>query len=376
MEIRHLVSKPLITSLVLFCAATVGYAQIPTVRNILASDKRLNAKISLEYAPLQGRGFLKALWSKSGCEYTAIGGAFEFPIDFFTVFAKNVTVRDMMESYACFYQVKWQKTRLGYALITGNAELEAAFAPKNSYQAERDVLGLEFVNSAKSLSETDRNRLSSSMPVSGLPVALQNDFRKMLLSLEEEEGEGGGLKRGVLSGHLNEVTIRLSSRENEGVTQYNFDFRAPSIAGGFSTTDYLAMKDKRQAAEDKTAHGGGIGAIYDPEKFELSQKELDHLSVLKQPISVNLMKATFVQVMRLLPEKYKLSFICADKTPTVQKADVHINSLTLLDALRSLEKTYENTRWIWMRNSFLVVRRRDLNVLHGVAKPEGGIKLR
>ena len=125
---------------------------VPRV-SILDKDRRLTREISLEYSPLQGSGFLKSLWSRSGCEFTTIGGAAEFPIDFFTVLAKNVTVRDMMESYACFYRVKWQKTKLGYALITGNGELEAVFAPTNPFRAARDAASLEFVNATRKIAK-------------------------------------------------------------------------------------------------------------------------------------------------------------------------------------------------------------------------------
>ena len=141
MKMNFCLNAVLIASILSFAALRIGaqtkVAGQPRV-SILEKDRRLSGKISLEHSPIQGRGFLKSLWNKSGCEFTTIGGAAEFPTDFFTVRATQVTVRDMMESYACYYRVKWQKTKLGYALLTGNAEMEATFAPKNSFEAARE----------------------------------------------------------------------------------------------------------------------------------------------------------------------------------------------------------------------------------------------
>ena len=379
MKLDFCLNAVLIASVLSFAALRIGaqtkVAGQPRV-SILEKDRRLSGKISLEYSPIQGKGFLKSLWNKSGCEFTTIGGAAEFPTDFFTVRATDVTVRDMMESYACYYRVKWQKTKLGYALLTGNAEMEAAFAPKNPFAAARGEAGTDFVNGVKNLSEHDRNRLGSSIPLSALPSVMQDAFKKMIISLENQYGENGGFKPGVLSGQLGVATIRLSAKVNEGVTIHNFDFHAPSGGGGFSTTDYLASKARRESEDVRKSQTGEIGAIYDPEKFELTQKELNRLDVLKQVVSINVKNAGLVDILNLLHEKYKISILCSDPKYALQKGSINLASVTLFEAIKSLEKKYKKTQWIWMRNSFLVVRGPGgLQSINHTVQPEGGLKL-
>lgn len=64
-----------------FVEAQTKSAMMPKISN-LDSDKRLNREISLECAPIQGKGFLQSLWTKTGCEFTTIGGASEFLLVF------------------------------------------------------------------------------------------------------------------------------------------------------------------------------------------------------------------------------------------------------------------------------------------------------
>ena len=221
-----------------------------------------------------------------------------------------------------------------------------------------------------------QNKISISLPFGSLPPDMQHSFKKMIATLENEYGENGGYKTGVLSSKMSMATIRMTTKTDAGITCYDYNYSAPGEGGGFSTSDYEASIARRESDYNKKSRTGGMGAVYDPDKFDLTQKELNDLPALKRSISINVSNATCWQVLKLIHDKYKISVICRDPKETKQIANIHLNSVTLLEALRSLEKTYENTRWIWMRNSFLVIRSRDLNVIHGVSQPEGTLKLR
>ena len=204
---------------------------------------------------------------------------------------------------------------------------------------------------------------------------MQDAFKKMIISLENQYGENGGFKPGVLSGQLGVATIRLSSKADDGVTLYKFDFQAPSGGGGFTTTDYMSSKAQKELAEDRASKSSNIGAIYNPEKYELSQKELNRLDVLKKVVSINVKNAGLADILKLLHEKYKISILCSDPNYAPQKGSINLASVTLFEAIKSLEKKYKKTRWIWMRNSFLVVRGPGgLQSINHTAQPEGALK--
>ena len=370
----------LILILNLFCATIICNAQDKTknratTASILDMDRKLDAKITVEYLSLQGKGFLKNLWNKTGYEFTATGGAAEFNSAYFSVGAKHVSIRSMMESYASYYRVSWKKTKLGYSLVSGDNELDAVFAPHNQFQVARNEACMNFLNGMKNMSPESQNRIGSPQPFGAFPPEMKVAFKKMVVSLENEIGEQGGYKPGVYSSELPSARLSLSTRIREGFTQYNFDFTVPSGGGGFSTTDYEAGKEKREGENDKLAKAGRTGAVYNPEKYELSQKELNKLSVLKQTVSLNMKNATLVQILTVLHDKYNLSILGSDPKEALQKANVSISSLPLLEAMKILEKTYKKTKWMWTRSDFLVVRGPGgLIVIDHTPHPEGELK--
>ena len=340
-------------------------------------DRKLNALLKIDLVPLQGNQVTKYFWGKTGYEYAYVDGAIEFENASCSIETKTVTVRSMMEAYASYLNVKWQKTKNGYAMRVGNKELRSAFGAHNGFRAARYAAGNEFVQGMKALPEPMRSKLEEggSVPFSSLPDGMKSNVVQMVTALVSEYGEKGGFRPGRDLASLPGSSISIVPKSIEGVTNYVFRYAGTTVSGNFSFNDYEVRQQKLDDSANLLAKEGKIGALYSPDKFELTLKELQKVPELKQTVSINLKGATMVTVLKLLHNKYQVSFIGPDPADVPEKANISLSGITLLEAMGRLDKLYPQSSWIWNRTGILVARGPFSNQKHET-RSESALKLR
>lgn len=326
--------------------------------SILDTDRKLDAVISLEYAPLQGLGFFKTLWNKTGYEFSTGSTLSNLPESFFTIKTNGSSIRSLMESYATFYNIRWKKTKLGYQATSGNESLDFMFGADNPITVARYVAGMDFLNNTKNMSLEDRNRLGAGekLPFGSFPTGCQNAIKRVFKEMENEYGAKGGFVPGESEAKLASSKIGYESKPKDGFTDYTLTFSGGVGGGSLCFTDYVSGKEKREAENDRLARSGKVGATFDPDRYKLTQKELSSVSALKKIVSISMKQATLGQVLSVVHEKYRIPILCSAPDHATQKANINLSSKTLLEALKSLQNSYRKTEWIWTRNSYLVVR--------------------
>ena len=262
--------------------------------SILDSDRKLDVSISVEYAPLQGLGFLKTLWNKTGYEFSTGSTLSNLPDSFFTIKTNGSSIRTLMESYATFYNIRWKKTKIGYQAISGNESLDFMFSAENPITVARYAAGMDFLNSTKNMSLEDRNRLGAGerLPFGSFPSGCQNAIKRVFKEMENQYGAKGGFVPGESEAQLASSKIGYESKPKDGFTDYTLTFSGGVGGGSLCFTDYVSGKEKREAENDRLSRSGKVGAIFDPDRFKLTHKELGSLTALKNTVSIYLKLAT------------------------------------------------------------------------------------
>ena len=258
----------------------------------------------------------------------------------------------------------------------GNLELEWMYGSSNAFSAEMNRAGVDFISGLRNLPEPVRNTLlaGGEIDFSSLTDSMKNSARRMVNALASEYGASIESEPGEAVSSLPGCKLRLQIKPKEGFTAYDLEYRRVGKSSGFSFSDYDAVHKKNEEKNDSLAQSGKVGAIFAPEKFEMSRAELLKVPALKQIVSLNMKRVSAVGVLQKLHEKYGISFIAPSPAVTIEKADVSLNSVSLLDAMEKLQKLYPKYAWLWTRGDFLVVRR-PFKFSHETHR-EGEIKLR
>lgn len=275
-----------------------------------------------------------------------------------------VSARALMDAAAARVLARWEWTdRNAYRLLSPEWELDEVFGAQSEEERERFQSGREFIRVLNALPADERASLESGNPVSfaSLPPGMRIAVGAMLDPLVREQKKKGW--EVFPAERINEASLRLGRLPATEFDRLFLTLKVPGGNGaGFRINDYETRKQDRDAARQGRQRAGKPGKpedlddLYVPKRFEVSPEQAKRLPTLKRLVTLDGQNVSFPDVLLLLYKQYGIPFVSDPKIVMPQRADVHLSSMPLGEALDRLTEIYKDTEWEWRKYGVLVVR--------------------
>lgn len=342
-------------------ATTAGHA---LHRTHFETDPRLEAPMTVQSSAYAHRRLWQGITRKTKTpieRHEWVRGLDDDPI---SLAGNAVSARALMDAAAARILARWEWTdRNGYRLLAPEGELDKAFGAQSEEERERFQSGREFIRVLNALPADERASLESGTPVpfASLPPGMRMAVGGMLDPLVREQKKKDWAV--FPAERINEASLRLERSPATEFTRLFLTLKVPGGNGaGFRINDYETRKQDRDATRQGRQHAGKPGepedldSLYVPKRFEVSPEQAKRLPTLKRLVILDGQNVTFPDVLLLLYKQYGIPFISDPKTAMRQRADVHLSSMPLGEALDHLTKIYKDTEWEWRKYNILVVR--------------------
>lgn len=160
------------------------------------------------------------------------------------------------------------------------------------------------------------------------------------------------------SGRLALSTLMLQRQTRGDINLYRITVQGPGQSTSFKINDYEYRQQQQDAERRKRERAGELSPLYVPTAFEIPNAQAKKRPELKKVVQLDLDRATLVQTLIQLHEKYDIPFV-TDPPPLREKAqrvDIHLGPMPLGEVLDKLTQLYKDTEWEWRKYGFLVVR--------------------
>lgn len=350
--------------IVLCCAIEAAWAQGSIVANatkadtLFATDKRLNAPLTLTNAAMTNRRLLAEIRRATNTPITADESPTDIRDSSVSITLSDAPARAVMDALASLLSGRWERTaKNGYRLVNSGKEADEAFLPKNDYQRERFQAGMELLNGLNQLPLNEQEKVYSGQlcAVSALPEVLQQNLGRMVIALQEEYSPKG--IRTFPPASIATAQFRLERKRRDGFNSFWITVRADGVgSSGFRFNDYAARKADRESNARLHQQKGSLDPFYQPENYIVSRSEAKRRPELQRTIELTAKKVTFPEAMKLLHQRYGINFVSDSARYMRQRADVELRTISLGQAMDKLTKLYKDTEWEWRKLGVIVIR--------------------
>lgn len=276
----------------------------------------------------------------------------------FTLGCSDCKLHAVLDGVSALEELRWERNPAGYELIEtfymGPVYLDSA----QEYQNQQAT---SIINDFSKLSKAEKDKLKtdgcqlSSLPYSFYPP-IYNSIKSEIEKESAKLAPGESIAVTVSDLTRDKIRIYISEMPTQGdVKAYNIKYVANGISSSYRVNDYPAKKIAHESERDKNNDDESY-AFYESVNFELSPSKARLEKKLNEHVEISLKNATLSEVLKLLNEKYTISFVCDTARKNDFRASVRLEEMALSRALDRLTRIFPDTEWEWRRQGLLIVR--------------------